>query len=151
MQSLLINGKYYGFPGDRESLIHLFKAGESSKDSQYKETDSQLGASEITLGNPGGSHLQKELGNSYASCIPGLRVYSPCTYLGSLNCYRRGDIVLYCAPQCCDFMVHWRKHVRLAEVAEHGVQLTQGLRQSVAYLLPSPSPVVCPGTRCGKL
>lgn len=59
MQSLLINGKYYGFPGDRESLIHLFKAGESSKDSQYKETDSQLGASEITLGNPGGSHLQK--------------------------------------------------------------------------------------------
>lgn len=67
MQSLLINGKYYGFPGDRESLIHLFKAGESSKDSQDKEIDSQLGASEITPGNPGGSHLQK--GTRKSLCI----------------------------------------------------------------------------------
>lgn len=58
MQSLLITGRYYGFPGDREPLIHLFNTQESSKDSQYKETDSEteLGASEVTLG--GATHLQ---------------------------------------------------------------------------------------------
>lgn len=49
MQSLLINGGNHGFPGDRESLLHLFNNGESSKDLQYKETDSQLEASELTL------------------------------------------------------------------------------------------------------
>lgn len=59
MQSFLLNGWYYRFPGDRESLIHLFYTGDSSKDSQYKDTDSQLEASEVTLENPVGPQLQK--------------------------------------------------------------------------------------------
>lgn len=62
MQSLLLNGWYYGFPGDRESLIHLFNTGDSSKDSQYKDTDSQLEASEVTLENPVDLSCRKELG-----------------------------------------------------------------------------------------
>lgn len=37
---VLITGGYYGLPRDREFLIHLFNTWESSKDSQYKETDS---------------------------------------------------------------------------------------------------------------
>lgn len=74
MQSLLLNGWYYGFPGDRESLIHLFNTGDSSKDSQYKDTDSQLEASEVTLENPVGPQLQKGTRNedSDPSCILGL-------------------------------------------------------------------------------
>lgn len=57
MQSLLINGGYHGYPGDRKSLIHLFNTGENSKDLQYKETDSQLESA--------GPHLQRneELGS----------------------------------------------------------------------------------------
>lgn len=59
MQSLLITGRHYSFPGDLGTLIHLFNTLESSKDSEYKETDSQLGTSEVK-GEPYGTSFAEK-------------------------------------------------------------------------------------------